>query len=180
MARKRPVEGCNDGEEKSMVRTGRASILLSVLVFGAIAASCASQAPDPDRIAWDQAKVTDLAQQLSAAMTNVRQASMKDPTIRNPSTTNRLAARQFLDTLRDLEASCRQLARRLEGGGGFEETLPVARRIGTLLRDAQDTSRRLMETEAQRAVIDPAVAIINRISPFYSSTSPLMENPLNP
>jgi hypothetical protein len=135
---------------------------------------------DPDRIPWDQAKVTELAHQLSAAMTDIRQAALQDPQLRGarPGNVAQRAASQYLEQLRGLETSTRQLARRLDEGAGFDGTLNVARKIGTLLRDAQTSSRRLSITEPQLTKIEAAVAIIEQISPFYSSRSPLMPNPM--
>jgi hypothetical protein len=83
-------------------------------------------------------------------------------------------AMELRDTLRSLEGSCRQLASRLEAGEDREKTLGVARRIGMLIRDAQTTGRRLMTSDSQWAAIDPLVDIINRISPYYGTKSPLL------
>jgi len=127
---------------------------------------------------WDQAKVAELGRELATTMSAARQTALKEPTLQN-AVTGRLAAERFLRTMRSLETSTRQLARKLEAGEGREETEGTGRKIGTLLRDAQEDSRRLMISQTLREKIDPVVDVINRLSPYYSDKSPLMPNPMN-
>jgi hypothetical protein len=124
--------------------------------------------------AWDQEKVSALATDLSEAIRAVRRSAMREPTLRDGATTARGSSQQFLDTLRQLESSTRQLATRLGKGEDLEQTLGVARRIGTLLRDAQESGRRLMLTKPTFDAIDTAVAAVHALSPFYTDQDPLM------
>lgn len=128
---------------------------------------------------WNQEQVTELAGQLHAAIRDVRRAALNEPTLRSRASTSNRLAQQYLDTLRRLEQSSNQLARRLADGADREATTGVARNIGTQLRDAQQTGRRLPLTAPQFAAIDKAVAVIDQLSPFYSDTSPLMPRVTN-
>jgi 3-methyladenine DNA glycosylase AlkD len=142
------------------------------LVAGAVVLAPALVAAET--LTWDQAKVSELAKQLSVAITEVRTVALKEPALRDREAPNRRAADQYLSTLKRLETSCRQLARKLEAGEDREQTMGVARKIGTQLRDAQEFGRRSMTTEQQWLTVDPAVALINQLSPYYSDESPLL------
>ena len=122
---------------------------------------------------WNQAEVTQLAKQLSEAVTSLRAASINDPQLSRNAPQDR-RAKAMLDGLRNLERSCRQLARKLEQGEDREKTLGVARKTGSLIRDVQVASRGFMTSESQWAAIDPAVDIINRLSPYYSTKQTLI------
>jgi hypothetical protein len=122
---------------------------------------------------WNQAEVTKLAKQLSEAVTSLRAASINDPALNRNGPQDR-RAKAMLDGLRNLERSCRQLARKLEQGEDREKTLGVARKTGSLIRDVQVASRGFMTSESQWAAIDPAVDIINRLSPYYTTKQTLI------
>jgi hypothetical protein len=152
------------------------SMQLAVAVFTALAVTAPMiyADDDDDLTPWDQAEVTHLVSQLSEAITSLRSASMNDPSLRDSGAPNRRSADEFLRTLRSLEKSCRQLHRKLEAGDGRDQTIQQARKIGTLLRDAQTSGRRLMTNRNQWAAIDPAVDLIERISPYYGRKTPLL------
>ncbi len=121
--------------------------------------------------AWDQEEVALLAKQLSEAVTSLRQASINDPRLRQ---SRRRADKDLLDTMRLLEQACRQLAGKLEAGEDRAQTTGVGKKIGMLIRRAQMEARKVMISESQWIAIDPAVDLINRISPYYSDESPLL------
>ena len=153
-------------------RWARISAMCGAMVFGVSVLPIAAQSGEPEP--WNQAEVTKLGQQLSEAVTKLRTATLNDPMMRGTQLPGERTAMELRDTLRSLERSCRQLASRLEAGEDREKTLGVARRIGMLIRDAQTTGRRLMTSDSQWAAIDPLVDIINRISPYYGTKSPLL------
>jgi hypothetical protein len=124
--------------------------------------------------AWNQEEASALASELADAIKAVRAAALKEPSLRGAGNTTGRASQQFLDTLKKLESATRKLATRLGDGENREQTLNMARRIGTLLRDAQESGRRLMLTKPSFDAIDAAVAVIHRLSPFYSERDPLM------
>ena len=129
---------------------------------------------------WDQEEVTQLAKDLSEAVSNVRQITLKDPTMKGTGQMNERAAKEYLDNLKALETACAQILRKLEAGEDLEKTMGVARRIGMLLRDAQTNGRKLMISQPESEAIEIAIAALDKISPYYSEESPLMPNPLNP
>ena len=121
---------------------------------------------------WNQEEVTLLAKQLSESVTELRLAVINDPllnTARNSRTSIELR-----DSVRLLEQACRQLTRKLEDGKDRDQTTGVARKLGSLIRRTQRAGRATMTTESQWAAIDPAVDLINRLSPYYSEKSPLL------
>jgi hypothetical protein len=127
-----------------------------------------------DLQAWDQEEVSALAADLAESIKAVRGAALNEPTLRGRNNTTGRASQQYLDSLKQLENATRKLATRLGDGEDREQTLNVARRIGTLLRDAQESGRRLMLTQSSFDEIDRAVAVIHRLSPFYTDRDPLM------
>ena len=127
-----------------------------------------------DLQAWDQEAVSALASDLAEAIKAVRGAALNEPTLRDRNNTTGRSAQQYLDNLKQLETATRRLATRLGNGEDREQTLNVARRIGTLLRNAQENGRRLMLTQPSFDAIDKAVAVIRQLSPFYTDRDPLM------
>lgn len=163
-----------------MVRVRTAAWMVGVLWVVALATGCKSTVPEnPGRTTWNQEEVTSLAKDLSAAITQVRQTTNQEPYMRDRTGSNQLAKSLYRENMKDLETACRQLVRKLEAGDGYEETYGTARKIGTLLRDAQTNGRKLMGTESQWTAIDPAVDIIEKLAPYYSTTSPLMPQTLD-
>jgi hypothetical protein len=124
---------------------------------------------DTPRKAWDQERMTDLSAQLTKAMSEVRQAFRREPSFRDPNNPNRRASQNMDQTLRALETSARQLHARVQGGGGYQETLGIARKIGTQLNDAQVEGRKIMTSHWMDERIRPAMALINEIAPYYGS-----------
>jgi hypothetical protein len=127
-----------------------------------------------DLQAWDQEKVSALASELAESIKAVRGAALNEPSLRGGGNTGGRASQQYLDSLKQLERSTQQLATRLGEGEDREQSLNVARRIGTLLRDAQESGRRLMLTQSSFDEIDRAVAVIQQLSPFYTDRDPLL------
>lgn len=120
-----------------------------------------------EKVAWDADEVTRLTAQLSEQMTAVRQSIRLEPGIQEQVRMQSKAAVRLTDLLRVLEKSSRQLASRVAGGGGLEETLPVVRKIGSLLRSARVQGRSLMITEPSLEVIEQARATLKELGPFY-------------
>jgi hypothetical protein len=127
----------------------------------------AAPAVEPERKPWDQARMQGLAGQLAQAVDEVREAFRREPGYRDPSNPHRRAFQQMDQILKSLRSSTRQLAARLETGGGYEDTLGIARKIGQLLNDAEVEGRKIMTSEwmAQRVV--PAKQLLNEIAPYY-------------
>ena len=131
-----------------------------------------------DLLPWDQEHVTALGQELADSVSAVRQTTLRNPSMRD--VTSQRRGNQYLETLRSLERSTRQLAGRLAKGEDREQTMGLARRIGSLLRDAQNVGRKMMATQGEWNEIDRVIAVLDQISPYYSDSSPLMPNPMHP
>jgi hypothetical protein len=155
-------------------------IRLSAAVAAALLTAVVPALAGAELKPWDQEEVTRLAKDLSEAVSNVRQITLKDPTMKGAGQINRRAAEEYLDTLKALETACEQILRKLEAGEDLEKTMGVARKIGMLLRDAQTNGRKLMISQPESEAIEVAIAALDKISPYYSEESPLMPNPLNP
>lgn len=126
-------------------------------------AAAASDARKP----WDQARMTELSIDLAKAMSEVRQAFRREPSFRDPNNPNRRASQNMEQTLRLLETSTRQLRNRIRSGDGFDETLGIARKIGSLLNDADVEGRKIMTSVWLDQRIKPAQQLINEIAPYY-------------
>ena len=115
---------------------------------------------------WDQEAVTEHAQKLHEAVRELRSAFRKDPVDVSVVPKNR-AYNDWLQTLKSMEQSARQLRTRLEGGADRKGTLAVAKRMRTQVRDAQRLARQLPPDEISGARVDPVVAQINALAVYY-------------
>ncbi len=118
---------------------------------------------------WDQERMTELSQQLADAMLALRNSFRNNPVLRTPDSRKRVAAAEMMDTLRNLDRHCRALATQVRRGGTEETTRGTVRRIGTLLRDANQIGRRIMTNAWTDERILPAMELVNEIAPFYGS-----------
>jgi hypothetical protein len=89
---------------------------------------------------WNQEKVTRMAVELSKAVGDVYGSAraVDPPPVGGP----RASYFRALDDLRVLKNSVRHLSRRLEAGAGYDETLPIYRRIQSMRRSAAEEGRR--------------------------------------
>jgi len=129
------------------------------------AAEAAGGAPK----AWDQAAMTQLSEQLWNQLGDVRDAFRKDPQYSDGVSSAERAASQLADTLKHLESSARQLRDQVKAGKTMEETRPVAQKIGSLLRDADVESSKLMATKWTQERVKPAMETLNQIAPYYGA-----------
>jgi hypothetical protein len=77
-----------------------------------------------------------------------------------------------MDTLKGLEQSAKQLARRLDAGEGYDATLPIAKKIRTLVRDAQEVGKRFQTLEQTAAKIAPVREALDQLGPYYFDEAP--------
>ena len=141
----------------------RLRCLLAPVMLAAF--SLAPVASAEEVLEWDQERVTELAGELATAISALRRTERKDPA--GVVTTQRRAWDSYLSTLRKLEQSANNLQRRLEAGEGRDPTLSVARRIRTLVRDAESELRRIDTTEQSRAKLEPAAELLRKVSRYY-------------
>ena len=153
-----------------MSRIHRARLVFAVSLFlmlGAVTAM-AQTAPN-DRKAWNAEEVQALADQLSTEVTEARHAVRKESGFKSTASGSDRAAQQFDEKMRLLEKSAKQYASRVRGGGGFEETSGIARKIGVQLRDLDVLGRRLLLTKPTLAKLNAAQKTINQLSPYYGA-----------
>ena len=141
------------------VRLHRRALLVAVSLLLASAAPAAELAP------WDQERATQLAVELADVAKQIRQAFRKQP--QEVTAVQERARGEYLETLRALEKATKQLASRLQAGQGRDETLPVARKIRSLLNDAETTARKFMETAQMRELYEPADRLLAELGPYY-------------
>jgi hypothetical protein len=115
--------------------------------------------------AWDQEKVTELSGQLLGATKSLLDVERKQPPP-SPDPNQRVRA-QYLQTLRAFERSARQLQRRLQAGADREATLPIAKKMRTLVRDAETHGRRFLDTAQVTEAAKPVYAALDALAPFY-------------
>ena len=63
--------------------------------------------------------------------------------------------------------SSRQLAERLAAGGGYEETLNVAKKIRSLVRDAEVQGAKIMTTVWMEKELRPVESLLARLGRYY-------------
>ncbi len=156
-----------------MSRFHRASAVF--LVFFFVLASIGTAAAQPassDRKAWNAEEVQALADQLAKELTEARHAVRKETGFKSSASGSDRAAQQFDEKLRLLEKSAKQYAARVRGGGGFEETSGIARKVGVQLRDLEVLGRRLLITKPTLETLNAAQRTVNQLSPYYG-TAPL-------
>jgi hypothetical protein len=119
------------------------------------------------QLAWDQAKVTEIAQELPKAASDLRAALRKEPAPTAGSVGGRRAYYQLTDTVRRIERESKQLATALESGQGHDQTLPVMQNLSMLVRDARTQARRIFRTESLMKPIAAGRAILDRLAPYY-------------
>jgi hypothetical protein len=137
-------------------------ILLSFALFPARAIS--------EDVAWDQARVTALAGQLSEQVKALRSATRKEPQVISASNASKQRATSlYLDTLKKLDRTSGKLARQLTAGEDREQTVGTARRIDSLLRDARDQGRKLYTTDWTTQHIEPLASVVAELRTFYSA-----------
>lgn len=134
-------------------------------VAALVAIGLAPGAAFADLKPWNQEEVTALAQALHAAVKEVRQSMRREST--GDLTAQARARQQMLEILKVLEKSCGQLVARLEGGAGHEETLNIARKIRSLVRDAETEGRKFMTTQQTDERVAPAEQALAGLAPYY-------------
>ena len=144
-----------------------AVVAVSLLALAAPASAAPAQA-------WDQAKVTELGQQLETATSELWDAFRRQP---RP-TAGQGQANSFFrlqQQLRHLRSEARALSRMLQGGAGHDETLPSFESMMQTIRIAQDNARRVFSGADVREQADAARAVLNQMTPFYEADPTVLE-----
>lgn len=121
-------------------------------------------------VAWDQAKVTALAGELADEVAALQVQFRREPPVHVASGQAR-ARHRFRDSLRVLVTEARALASELQDGAGLEETAPIVRRAGVVIRDLREQGRRMSWKEPVVGHAKRAEELIAQIAPFYAGAA---------
>jgi hypothetical protein len=145
-----------------------AVVVVSCAVFAAASAN-AEKRPEGEPVKWDQARVTQLANELNAAVNDAVHAVRKSPTQQQIG--QRQSWYDMREALRLLENTTGHLQTELQKGASQEETLSTFKRIETLRRDAEEIGRKSALPEPVMAALVKAGAIHNQMRPYYFGKS---------
>jgi hypothetical protein len=156
------------------INAARPARIAAALLLVAGLAACATdsgkeqaEAAAVDARPWDQAEMTRLTAELAQAVRDVRTAWRREPASSDPSSPHRRSAQQLDQSLRELDQRTGQLATRVAGGAGLDDTFNIARNIKVLLNDIDVAGRGIMTSEWMTERVRPAMDLINQIAPYY-------------
>jgi len=151
----------------------RRLLVPTVLVLALVEHAATGWAQPSERIqptpgfAWDQAKVSDLTQQLVDGVVALRLEFAKQPA---PAAGSNESQTYFKvsDDLRLIESESRELASRVAKGASQDESFPIYDRLRTMIRDAR--------MDALQQVLQPSVldrrarvrATLIALDPYYN------------
>jgi hypothetical protein len=144
----------------------RAGVLtaLSVAALG-VASAEAQKRPEGEPVKWDQARVTQLAKELNAAVDEAVQQLRKSPT------QHQIGQRQswydMRESLRLLSNTTGHLYKELQKGASADETRAIFNRIESLRKDAEETGRKSALEESVMEALVKAGALHNQMRPYY-------------
>jgi len=149
-------------------RAGWLAVALSIAVFGAASAG-AQKRPAGEEVKWDQARVTQYAVELNAAVKDAVMQVRKNPT--QATVSQRQVWYDMKESLRLLDNTTGHLQGELQNGASAEETRATFDRIDSLRRDAEETGRKSMIPAPVLDSLVKAGAIHNQMRPYYYGKS---------
>jgi hypothetical protein len=117
-------------------------------------------------LAWDQAKITELAKQLEAATDALSDTFRRQP----PPTLGSPQRKPFYllkQEVRQLRREARVMSRALQRGADRDETQPSFDNLMETVRRAQDRSRRVSTVAQMHEQADAAREILNQLASYY-------------
>jgi hypothetical protein len=118
-----------------------------------------------ERAAWDQARVTQIAVDLAAAVEKVLAAADQDP---EQGTVIQERQRQaVIADIRSIRSMTSELATKLKRGAGYNETRPIYNQIQTVRRLARAQGRKVLNPESTVEVIVTARELLEKLAPYY-------------
>jgi hypothetical protein len=155
---------------------GKRSVSGSIVVVAAVAAlawgaatALAQPRPAGQPVRWDQARVTKLSQELTAAVKQATEAVRQSPMAHNIA--QRTTYYELLETMRLVENTSEHLEAELEAGKDADQTRAIFERVSSLRYDAEEIGRRAL---VEAPVIDALVkagGIHNQMKPYYYGKS---------
>lgn len=115
---------------------------------------------------WDQATVTDLADQLEKAISGLRDIVRGSAQTQVPSS-RRSYIYEILDNLRQLEFLSGSLHARLKSGEGLDETTPTYNKLQQIRRDTEVIAQKVDITDITRPKLDAAQAVLAKLAVYY-------------
>jgi len=137
---------------------------ISIVSFLALGVSGATARADV--VAWDQAKVTDVAKQLVSATQELYDTFYKQI----PPTAGSGQSREFYrlkQVTRVMKTEARELAGQLEKGEGHDETLPSYESLMEMVRTARELGARIFATEDLKRKATAVRGLLNQLGPYY-------------
>lgn len=125
---------------------------------------------------WDQAKVTELAQQLEAEAATLFR-TMRDRQQPTLGSAQRMPWHRLKQEVRFLRRESRTLSQALQRGAGFDETLPSYEQMMATVRRAQANARSVFTVADMQQSADRAREILNQLGPFYDANFSAVEPP---
>lgn len=155
---------------QSSTAHSRYGLLIACVCFGLLLGNVAwgqVKAPDVERKEWNAEDMQRFTAQLVQEMSAARQAARREPLLQDAQRASSPRPVRYMENLRQLERTSKQLASRVSNGGGFEETQGIARKFGVLLRDSEVLARSLSLSKATMDDLAAVQRTVNQIAPFY-------------
>jgi hypothetical protein len=137
---------------------------ISIVSFLALAVSGATARADV--VAWDQAKVTEIAKQLVTAAQDLYDTFYKQL----PPTAGSGQSKEFYrlkQVTRIMKTEARELAEQLGKGAGHDETLPSYESLMENVRRARELGARIFATEDLKQKATAVRGLLNQLGPYY-------------
>jgi hypothetical protein len=137
---------------------------ISIVSFLALAVSGATARADV--VAWDQAKVSEIAKQLVAATQDLYDTFYKQlpPTVGSGQNKEFYRLKQVT---RVMKTEARELAGQIEKGEGHDQTLPSYESLMEMVRKARELGARIFATEDLKQKATAVRGLLNQIGPYY-------------
>lgn len=139
--------------------TAAVSAILALLLVGTAALA--------ELAKWDQARVTQIAEEFAKAMKDLRDEMKAAPSITDPARQRALYV--ALDDIRIMTNTSTLFANKLKAGEGREDTFAQWRRLDMLRREFEEDARKAEIEDAILARIFKAGELLIRLTPYYRS-----------
>ena len=108
-----------------------------------------------------------MAADLAKTTRELKNTLRREPGLTDAAALGDRNAARFWEAIDALEKSARQLASRTKDGQGHDETLGIAQKIRTLVRDAEQYSAGLMMSAFVKEKLGPVEILLGKLEPYY-------------
>lgn len=144
------------------------TVFAALFTIPLLATAAHHEAGEAEPIAWDPAKVAELAEQLGKNAESLRQAVRQQSATESVASGQSRATDTLIDQLRGLRVECNRLKKAAENGKTREDTSNTFRRIDEIHRDAAEELRRMFLSEANLARVKQGRALLEELRLFYT------------